>query len=370
MYNCLHYYRIFIGFFLILPLAGMATAQGTELTGAFKTPISLSGAIEPAETLKVQSSVGGRVAVIHVDENQNVTKGQLLLTLKNDAQKRQLELSHLQLKINKNNIKDRQRQLELAKVQLQINENNVKDRKEQLELAKFQIEVSTNNVKDLETNLKDIQRRLEDENTLFEQGSSTRSQLDALQLQYNRGVLAVKNVKLGLKRSKQEINRSQLGVDNTILILERSKEDVQRARLGVENANLAVERSKQDIALREEALEDTHLRAKIGGIVNGKFIEEGEVINPGTVLFQIVDIKQVEIEIQVEEEDLPRIRKGQTIVFTTPSYRGIEFPGIVERIAWSADPQTGHFPLYVKAANPGLKLRAGMSAKVYLLWGK
>ena len=70
------------GFFLIFPLDGMATAQGTELTGAFKTPISLSGAIEPAETLKVQSSVGGRVAVIHVDENQNVIKGQLLLTLK------------------------------------------------------------------------------------------------------------------------------------------------------------------------------------------------------------------------------------------------------------------------------------------------
>ena len=70
----------------------------------------------------------------------------------------------------------------------------------------------------------------------------------------------------------------------------------------------------------------------------------------------------------MEEEDLPRIKKGQAIVFTTPSYRGIEFPGIVERIAWSADPQTGHFPLYVKAANPGLKLRAGMSAKVYLIW--
>ena len=114
MYNCLHYYRIFIGFFLILPLAGMATAQGTELTGAFKTPISLSGTIEPAETLKIQSSVGGRVAVIHVDENQNVTKDQLLLTLKNDAQKRQLELSNLQIEISKNNVKDLETQLELT----------------------------------------------------------------------------------------------------------------------------------------------------------------------------------------------------------------------------------------------------------------
>ena len=36
--------------------------------------------------MKSQSSLGGKVAVIHVEGNQNVNKGQLLLTLKNDAQ--------------------------------------------------------------------------------------------------------------------------------------------------------------------------------------------------------------------------------------------------------------------------------------------
>jgi len=36
-------------------------------------------------------------------------------------------------------------------------------------------------------------------------------------------------------------------------------------------------------------------------------------------------------------------------------------------VDWIADPETGRFPLHVKANNPGLMLRAGMSAKVYLL---
>ena len=90
----------------------------------------------------MQSSVGGRVAIIHVEENQNVTKGQLLLTLKNDEQKRQLELSNLQIEISK---------------------NNVKDLETQLELTMMQIEISTNNVQDFVTNLKDIKRRLTDE---------------------------------------------------------------------------------------------------------------------------------------------------------------------------------------------------------------
>jgi len=82
MYNRSKYYRIFFGFFFIWSLTGIAVTQGALTPVAFKTPISLSGSlsgiIKPAGSLKVQSSVGGRVAVIHVEENQHVTKGQLL----------------------------------------------------------------------------------------------------------------------------------------------------------------------------------------------------------------------------------------------------------------------------------------------------
>ncbi len=331
----------------------MATSHGAELSGSFKTPISLTGIIEPAIILNVQSSVGGRVEVLHVKENQHVPKNQLLLTLNNDTQKRQLELTLLQHKVNENNVIDRKRQLKLANVQIKVDENNVKDRKNQLE-------VSRNNVKDLEASLKDIIRRLKDEETLFEQGSSTRSQLDVLQLQYLKGEIALKNSILGLERAI-------LNVDNTILSLERSREDIQGSELSVENAVIAVERSRYDVELSEDALEDTLIKAKIGGIITAKSFQEGEVITAGAVLFQIIDIKQVEIKIQLGEGDLPMISEGQAVVFTTPGYRDIEFSGIIERISWTADPETGRFPLYVKAANPGLKLRAGMSAKVYLL---
>jgi len=353
MYNYLKNCKIIIGVFIIWPFFSLATSHGAELSGSFKTPISLTGIIEPAIILNVQSSVGGRVEVLHVKENQHVPKNQLLLTLNNDTQKRQLELTILQHKVNENNVIDRKRQLKLANVQIKVDENNVKDRKNQLE-------VSRNNVKDLEANLKDILRRLKDEETLFEQGSSTRSQLDVLKLQYLRGEISLKNSILGLERAI-------LNVDNTILSLERSRENIQGSELSVENALIAVERSRHDIELSEDALEDTLIKAKIGGIITAKSFQEGEVITAGAVLFQIIDIKQVEIKIQLGEGDLPMISEGQAVVFTTPGYRDIEFSGIIERISWTADPETGRFPLYVKAANPGLKLRAGMSAKVYLL---
>ena len=100
MYNYLKNCKIIIGVFIIWPFFSLATSHGAELSGSFKTPISLTGIIEPAIILNVQSSVGGRVEVLHVKENQYVPKNQLLLTLNNDTQKRQLELTLLQHKVN------------------------------------------------------------------------------------------------------------------------------------------------------------------------------------------------------------------------------------------------------------------------------
>lgn len=297
MYNYKKLHKIYFSFLFVWLFGGIFTLWGSELEGSYKTPISLTGLIEPSETLQVQSSIGGRVEAIHVKVNQSVAEDQLLLTIENTSQKRQLELSRIQLKINENNVK-----------------------------------VSENSIKDMETNLKDIKRRLDDEETLFEQGSSTRSQLEALQLQYNRAVLSL-----------------------------------EKTKLGYENAILTLERSKHDVDLSEDALEDTRVKAKIGGIIAAKSIEEGEMISPGSPVFHIIDISQVKIVIQAEQHDLPMIKRGQSVVFVTPSYRDKQFSGYIERVDWIADPETGRFPLHVKANNPGLMLRAGMSAKVYLL---
>ena len=174
---------------------------------------------------------------------------------------------------------------------------------------------------------------------MFEQGSSTRSQLEALQLQYDRALLS--------------LDKTKLGYENALMTLK--------------NAVLTLERSKHDVDLSEDALEDTRVKAKINGIIAAKSIEEGEMISPGSPVFHIIGISQVKIVIQAEQHDLPMIKRGQSVVFVTPSYRDKQFSGYIERVDWIADPETGRFPLHVKANNPGLMLRAGMSAKVYLL---
>ncbi len=313
--------------FFVFGTAHLKALANVENLWSARIPISLEGTIRPIEIIREQTSVGGRITAITVEENDEVQKNQLLLSLKNDTQKQQLELAQLQQKINQNNLRDREQQISLAKVQIDSASNTIKDRQRQVKLAETQIEVSKNSLMVQETNLKDIRRRLKDEQTLFEQGSSTKSQLDAVQLELDRGMLSLSNAELNLLKSQQDLEGTMLNLENSKLAKMRAEQELVRAQLGKENAALSLKLSEQDVILKMDN----------------------------------------EIEVGVKEEDLSRIQIGQKVVFTTPAYPNQRFAGKVDRLSWTANTQDGKFPVFIHAANPNLKLRSGMSAKVYMV---
>ena len=353
--------------FFVFGTAHLKALANVEKLWSARIPISLEGTIRPIEIIGEQTSVGGRITAITVEENDEVQKNQLLLSLKNDTQKQQLELAQLQKKINQNTLRDREQQISLAKVQIDSASNTIIDRQRQVKLAETQIEVSKNSLMVQETNLKDIRRRLKDEQTLFEQGSSTKSQLDAIQLELDRGVLSLSNAELNLLKSQQDLEGTLLNLENSKLAKMRAEQELVRAQLGKENAALSLKLSEQDVILKKDNLNDTMIRSKISGIVIKKYYEEGEVVGNGARLFDIVNVDRVEIEVGVKEEDLSRIQIGQKVVFTTPAYPNQRFAGKVDRLSWTANTQDGKFPVFIHAVNPNLKLRSGMSAKVYMV---
>ena len=331
--------------FFVFGTAHLKALANVENLWSARIPISLEGTIRPIEIIREQTSVGGRITAITVEENDEVQKNQLLLSLKND----------------------REQQISLAKVQIDSASNTIKDRQRQVKLAETQIEVSKNSLMVQETNLKDIRRRLKDEQTLFEQGSSTKSQLDAVQLELDRGMLSLSNAELNLLKSQQDLEGTMLNLENSKLAKMRAEQELVRAQLGKENAALSLKLSEQDVILKMDNLNDTLIRSKISGIVIKKYYEEGEVVGNGARLFDIVNVDRVEIEVGVKEEDLSRIQIGQKVVFTTPAYPNQRFAGKVDRLSWTANTQDGKFPVFIHAANPNLKLRSGMSAKVYMV---
>jgi len=177
--------------------------------------------------------------------------------------------------------------------------------------------------------------------------------------------LAVSNAQLALKRSESDVTGAELAVKNAQLTLKRSEQDLKRSALGLESAKLQVQLAEKEVAIRKDSLADRTLRARMAGFVSRKLVETGEVIGAGAPLFELVNLDEVEIQVQVPEEDLAQVRDGQPVAFTTPSYPGREFSGKVDRVGLQADAQTRQFPVFVRAANPEWALRAGMTARIY-----
>ena len=374
-----------------------------------RIPISLNGIIQPHESLKIQSSVGGRIIAVNVNENDQVKRDQILLIIKNDNQKQQLKVAELQLRKNQTNLEDSkqqiilskmkidtsrnrlidsERQLNLLEFQILTSSNNVKDRERQLKISETQINISANSVKDQETNLKDIERRLKDEQTLFEQGSSTKSQLDSVQLQRDRALLALANAKLNLLRTKQDLEGSIISLENAKISLKKAEQDyeggkialenakislkvseqeLKRVKMSSENAEISLKLSEQEVLIRKDALEDTYVKSKISGIVVTKNVEEGEMIGGGSDLFTIINLKKIEVVFEVSESDLPNVELNRPIIFSTPSYPSLYFKAKIQRISWTSNPETGLFPVFALGENKDNLLRIGMSTKIYLL---
>ncbi|MGC8657437.1 MAG: efflux RND transporter periplasmic adaptor subunit [Desulfomonilaceae bacterium] len=102
------------------------------------------------------------------------------------------------------------------------------------------------------------------------------------------------------------------------------------------------------------------LKAPISGIVTKKNALLGQFVKEGTDMFIINDLSNVWVKMDAYETDLPWIRYGQDIKFTTPSFPGRSFEGKVLFIDPTLDKKTRSVKIRVDAPNPDYLLKPGM----------
>ena len=192
----------------------------------------------------------------------------------------------------------------------------------QVELSELQVALSKNTLKEAKEALEDTRQRLIEEQKMFDRGTSTRHQLDSLKLQ----------------KTRNQINQ--------------------------ESSYLRLLVARKELEIRKESYADSFVLSPLSGIITQRFHETGEVVGSGAALLEVINIDQVWIECGITEEEIGSVKKGQMVNFKVPAFPGIKFKGIIEKLAWKADPQTRRFSFNVLAENPGRQLRGGMTAQV------
>jgi Cu(I)/Ag(I) efflux system membrane fusion protein len=114
--------------------------------------------------------------------------------------------------------------------------------------------------------------------------------------------------------------------------------------------------------IRESKKPDLYitLRAPISGIVMKKMAVLGQFVKEGQDMFTINDLSHVWVKLDAYEPDLPWIRYGQEVTFTTPSFPGKTFKGKVIFIEPVLEMETRTIKVRVDAENPDYELKPHM----------
>jgi membrane fusion protein, multidrug efflux system len=92
--------------------------------------------------------------------------------------------------------------------------------------------------------------------------------------------------------------------------------------------------AKARLAAAELALSRTAIPAPVAGEVTKKVAEIGQQVQPGTVVMQIVPIREIYVDANFKEVQLKRVRIGQPVVLTSDLYGGgVKFHGRVQGLS-------------------------------------
>ena len=105
------------------------------------------------------------------------------------------------------------------------------------------------------------------------------------------------------------------------------------------------------------------IKAPNDGIIVQKRIRVGDLIVPGMLTMVLVDLKHLEIDAQIAESDLLKVKKGSKVKIYIPSLK-YHTVGKVKTIVPSANPMSHTFKLIVNFKKDNDMIYPGMYAKL------
>lgn len=164
-------------------------------------------------------------------------------------------------------------------------------------------------------------------------------------------------------RSHSELrkNGSKMAIESARKLTESAKRRLQRFGLREDQIE---EFSKKGIP--EKGLPTISIKSPLSGTVLQKLIEKGQYVKEGDALLCLADLSQLWLLFDIYEYELPLIKLGQEILFTTRSQPGQEFSGTISFIDPIVNEKTRTIRIRCDIDNSDTKLKPGMYAAVQI----
>lgn len=157
-----------------------------------------------------------------------------------------------------------------------------------------------------------------------------------------------------------------------------SKQMEDDMRLNVEAAQAVVQEIKGGLQWIETYIDWCVIRSPINGVVLEKLVDPNELVTPqsfggtrgpSTALISMADLKDLQVEIDLNEADVAKVSVGQKCKVSPEAYPDKTYEGYVAEKAPEANRQKGTLQVKVQIKNPDEFLTPELTAKVDFLAG-
>lgn len=184
---------------------------------------------------------------------------------------------------------------------------------------------------------------------------------------------SVKESRAALERSRAEAKQAEMELQRAKVLVKKeiiSQLEYDIVATAYQSALATVRSGEAQLERAVVSLRHASIRAPVDGVVISRNVDVGQTVAASfsaPTLFLIAnDLKNMQLEAQIDEGDIGMVREGQRVTFTVNAYPEKVFEGIVSQVR--LEPITVQdvvsYTIIVAVSNPREELMPGMTANL------
>lgn len=273
--------------------------------------IEASGRIEGREVTLAPKEIQGRVKNLLVDEGYKVEKGQLLAELES----RQLDARFASLAANVANVDV---QIKQASIDLSYTTKNSAASIAAAEAAVSAAAAKLARAQAVQANNK---AEYERQSGLFREGVASKTVLDQATMNFQTSAADTDAAGKDLGQARANL-----------AIAESSKDTIELKHQQVRALQEGRRAAVAQLAEARANIEEREIRAPVDGTILSRTAEVGDVVNPGSPVFVMVDMRRLYLKVYIPEPDIPKLKLGDPAEIAVDAFPGRTFPARISKI--------------------------------------
>ncbi len=255
------------------------------------------------------------------------------------------------------------------------NENNIFSIKTQINEAKDNINQVREDLKDLQQSISN--KIAQDQNSISTAEELVNAAISNLELVKKTNQQSIKTAESNVNTTQQSAQKAEselqlkaVGSREESITAQEARVKEEKARLNVQYAR--IQEARAEVQRLQAELDKTTMKAPINGIVTSIEVEAGEIVSSNEVILSLISPERYEIEANIPEINIAKIRTQQQAEITLDAYGEEKFPATVQQINPAETIVEGvtNYEITLQFDQQDERILSGMTANIRIITDK